>query len=64
MKISDKFIKASDELCSMEKYVAAPYLRKEFCLDFTPKKGEITITGLGFYELYINGENITKVFHF
>lgn len=60
MKISDKFIKASDELCSMEKYVAAPYLRKEFCLDFTPKKGEITITGLGFYELYINGENITK----
>ena len=60
MKISNNFIKAFDELSCLENYVPAPYLRKEFNLDFIPKNAEITITGLGFYELYINGENITK----
>lgn len=62
MKISDKFIKATDELCEFEKFVAAPYIRKSFTLDFVPDRAEITICGLGFYELYVNGENVTKGF--
>lgn len=60
MKFSRNFIMATDEVCDFDKSVPAPYLRKKFTLDFVPKKAEITITGLGFYELYINGENITK----
>ena len=60
MKFSDKFIKASDELCSLNKNVPAPYIRKSFSLDFVPEKAEITICGLGFYKLYINGRDITK----
>ena len=60
MKFSEKFIKASNEICDFNNHIPAPYLRKKFTLDFKPEKAEITICGLGFYELYINGKNITK----
>ena len=60
MKLSDKFIKANDKMCDFDHFVPAPYFRKEFELDFKPQNAEITICGLGFYELYINGTNITK----
>lgn len=60
MKFSEKFIKACDKICDFKEFVPAPYIRKVFSLDFKPDKAEITICGLGFYELYINGKNITK----
>lgn len=60
MKLSTKFIKAGNQLCDFGHQVSAPYLRKAFTLNFKPLKAEITICGLGFYELYINGKNITK----
>lgn len=60
MKLSNKFIKATNEFSSFEKFIPAPYFRRSFQLDFKPEHAEITICGLGFYELYINGENITK----
>ena len=60
MKLSERFIKASPELCDFDRHVPAPYLRKAFTLDWTPARAEITICGLGFYELYVNGENVTK----
>ncbi|MGN0182519.1 MAG: family 78 glycoside hydrolase catalytic domain, partial [Candidatus Ornithomonoglobus sp.] len=60
MKFSKQFIKAGDALCDFDNHVNAPYIRKKFNLPFKPQKAEITICGLGFYELYINGKNITK----
>lgn len=60
MKFSDKFIRANDKMCDFDNFVSAPYFRKKFNIDFVPEKAEITICGLGFYELYINGKNITK----
>ncbi len=60
MVLSEKFIKANDSMCDFNNHVNAPYLRKEFELEFIPNKAEITICGLGFYELYINGKDITK----
>lgn len=60
MKFSEKFIKANDAMCDFNNHVNAPYLRKKFNIPFKPEKAEITICGLGFYELYINGQNITK----
>ena len=60
MKLSTRFIKASEEICDFDHPVAAPYLRKAFTLDMEPTQAEITICGLGFYELYVNGKNITK----
>ncbi len=62
MKLSRKFIKATDKLCDFDEFISAPFIRKTFELDFVPEKAEITICGLGFYEIYINGENITKGF--
>lgn len=59
-KLSTEFIVARYEISTFEKPLPAPYFRKTFELDFTPENAEITICGLGFYELYINGENITK----
>lgn len=60
MKFSSRFIKRNNKMCDFDTWVSAPYFRKTFDLDFAAETAEITITGLGFYELYINGKNITK----
>lgn len=57
---SKSFICANNDVCSMEKHVPAPMFRKSFELETLPKECEFTICGLGFYELYINGKQITK----
>ncbi len=55
-----KFIKATKEYCSLDHHVAAPYLRRIFEVPFAVEKAGICICGLGFYRLFINGEEITK----
>lgn len=55
-----KFIKATDTYCSFENHVNAPYLRRSFALNFVPTRAQISICGLGFYRLWINGQEITK----
>ncbi len=60
LMFSQKFIKGTNEFTTFENHIPAPYLRKSFMLDFVPENAQITICGLGFYELYINGINITK----
>lgn len=57
---SKKFIKGTEEFCTFEKHVNAPYLRKSFTLESVPKNAKITITSSGFYQLFINGRDITK----
>ncbi len=58
--LPQNFICSTDEYSKIDRYMPAPCLRKAFSLDYTVKKAEITICGLGFYKLYINGEDITK----
>ena len=55
----EKFIAGTQEYTTIEKHVNAPYFRKKFAIA-KGKTAKIRICGLGFYELYINGENITK----
>lgn len=55
-----KFIKATEDYCSREKHIAAPYMRRTFELDSFPDKASLSICGLGFYCLYVNGKDITK----
>lgn len=62
MFLSTRFIKATDDLCDFGHPVRAPYFRKEFTLDFLPEHAEITICGLGLYELTVNGRDVTKGF--
>ena len=61
--LSDKFIAATKQYSMGEKgeayIVPAPMFRREFdCRE--GQSASLTICGLGFYELYINGTNITK----
>jgi len=60
MYFSDKFIGASNDVCDYSNHVPAPYLRKSFDIAFTPEVAEVTICGVGFYELYVNGERVSK----
>ena len=60
MTFPKNFIQKSTEYTTLEKFVPAPYFRKTFNLTSKPKDGKILVCGLGFYELYVNGKNITK----
>lgn len=59
MYLSDKFISAGEEYFEIGKSVSAPYLIRKFNFD-SAQSAEITITGLGFYKLFINGVDITR----
>ena len=56
----EKFIKATNKYTDKGLPVPAPYIRKSFSLDFTPESTRLFIVSSGFYELYVNGENVTK----
>lgn len=60
MYLPQKFYCANTEVCDFDHHVPAPWFRRAFSLDFVPEKAEITLTGLGFYELTVNGTPVTK----
>lgn len=60
MEFSKKFVCECLEYSTYVKNVPAPYFRKSFNVDDAPDSAEILICGLGFYELFVNGEKITK----
>ncbi|EGK01255.1 family 78 glycoside hydrolase catalytic domain [Dysgonomonas gadei] len=47
-----------DQFADSTQIFPAPYLRKEFAVAKAVKKAIAYISGLGFYEMYINGEKI------
>ncbi len=57
---STDFIAATEEFGTYTHHVPAPYLRRTFTVDPGLRTAEITICGLGFYRLFINGKEITK----
>ncbi|PWM71543.1 MAG: hypothetical protein DBX59_08550 [Bacillota bacterium] len=60
MRFSKKFIQRTATYNTFDCHVPAPYLRKKFALAEKPAQAEITICGLGFYRLWLNGKEITK----
>ena len=60
MKFSRIFVSECLEKSSFKKHVANPIFRKSFELKKAVERAEITICGLGFYDLYVNGKKITK----
>ncbi len=61
MRFSTKFISAGTTYSTFENPIPAPMLRRSFTLPETEiTNAELTVCGLGFYELYINGQRITK----
>ena len=59
MNFPQTFYRAQDEMNTYEKHVNAPLIRKSFEAE-NFEKAEILISGLGFYDLYLNGAKITK----
>lgn len=55
-----KFVSASREYSTFTEKVPAPYLRRVFSVDKEIRSASVTICGLGFYELFLNGERLTK----
>ncbi|MBQ7725602.1 MAG: family 78 glycoside hydrolase catalytic domain [Clostridia bacterium] len=55
------FIAATEEYNTLEKHIPAPYIRKSFSSK-TATVGKLTIAVCGFYELFFNGQKITKGF--
>lgn len=54
-----EFICAGEKYSTLYEPVNAPYVRKAFSVpDY--QKAQLYICGLGFYEAYINGKNVTK----
>lgn len=60
MILSDKFICASKEYGKINERIAAPWFKKNIELGGDIEKAEITVCGLGFYELYFNSARLTK----
>lgn len=60
MEFPKQFISATEKYGDYEHPVSAPYIRKSFDLEFEPESGELLITGLGFYRVFINGTELTK----
>lgn len=60
MLFSKDFIAATERYSTYSDHVAAPYLRRSFTVERELHSAEITICGLGFYRLFINGKEITK----
>lgn len=54
------FIAAGTSYADFGRHVPAPYLRKRFEVAKGLQKAKITVCGLGFYDIFINGTRITK----
>lgn len=60
MEYPKHFISAGNNFCTFEKHVPAPLLRKSFIIPGKVRSANIFICGLGFYELYVNRQRLTK----
>ena len=54
------FIKATDRYCTLKENIPAPIFRRTFEVDSDVSSATLDIAVAGFYELYVNGENITR----
>ena len=60
MNFPQYFITASEQYTTRRSAVPAPYLRRAFRLQSIPETAKLTVCGLGFYELWLNGERVTR----
>lgn len=60
MTLPCRFIRATTAYTTREAAVPAPYFRRRFTVEGAAAAAELTLCGLGFYELYLNGERLTR----
>ena len=59
MKLSEKLICQTEVFATIEKPVSAPCFKRIFSLK-NVENTEITVCGLGFYKIFLNGKQFTK----
>lgn len=57
---SKKFVCAGYDYSEYTSFVPSPYFRKSFTVSDLSLPCKITVCGLGFYDIFINGKKITK----
>ena len=57
--MKNHFICADENFCELYHCISAPYIRKSFLLPAF-SEAKLKVCGLGFYELFVNGQKITK----
>lgn len=60
MIFSDRFFCGDSRICTLQRHIPVPLFRHSFHIDTIPASFEVTICGLGVYELFVNGKRITK----
>lgn len=60
MEFSNRFVSECREISTYLKHVQAPVFRKSFRIEKGERRGELLVCGLGFYNLFVNGREITK----
>ena len=58
--MNKSFITASETFCTLTERVPEYYFRKSFLSPAGAEKVSLSIAGLGFYRLYLNGKELTK----
>lgn len=58
--LSEKFIYATPKYSTYKSFIASPLMRKSFVIQSDAQKAKVTIGCAGFYEVFINGNKITK----
>lgn len=58
--LSEKFICADYKYSTYKDFVASPYFRKTFIAYEEPRSCKVTVGCAGFYDIFINGNKITK----
>ena len=53
------FVSAGTQYCTYEKHVPAPLFKKEFLITDIEDDASVIIGSKGFYEIWLNGKNIT-----
>lgn len=54
------YLSASEDFCTVEKHIPAPLFKRVF--DFDGSEGTLRISAVGFYRLFLNGNELTKGF--
>ncbi len=60
MEFPKRFVCEDPVYASYTEHIASPLFRKRFFVESNVNRAEVLISGLGFYDLYLNGRKITK----
>lgn len=58
--LSRKFFAATEEYSRPDRFIPAPYLRKNFFVSGRSKNASLTVGCLGFYRVFLNGTELTR----